>query len=327
MKHKGHIVDSVDDYLHGVLSAADAAYIELHIEDCRICQVALDEARDRAETLRAVPTAEASEDLVRKTMQRVRTTDRKQRRVRKTVLYTWAVATAASIAIIGGFHLYYLNLGATPYDLQVYGQNTLFADTTGSLRVRLFDRDAKHALPNVPVDIELRDRASGRVFRLASFTTDESGSGSPRFELPDAPDGEYELRVRARTPGGDELLTRMIELTRSWKLMLSTDKPVYQPGQVIRVRSLALRRPDLHPVAGEEVVFTATDPKGNVIFKQRDASSAYGISSADCALATEIIEGTYVIGCRIGDTESRVAADQRFRKTEDKLRRTVLVSS
>ena len=73
--------------------------------------------------------------------------------------------------------------------------------------------------------------------------------------------------------------------------MLSSDRPIYKPGDVIRLRSLALRSLDLKPIAGKDVVFTVTDPKDNVIFKRSDLTSKFGISSADCALADEIIEG------------------------------------
>jgi hypothetical protein len=309
MKRKGHIIEYVDDYLHGLLSADDAGYVQEHCQDCRICQVALEQARQRHEAMLALPTAEASEELIQSTLGRIRSAQRRRRRVRTLVLSTWALATAASVAVIGGLHLYYLGLSPTSYDLQVLGQRGLLADAEGSVRIHLFDRRLRTAVPGVPVDIELHDRSGSRVFRLASFTTDACGTGSPRFRLPDVPEGEYELRVRARTPGQDEVLTRTVRLMRSWKLMLSTDKPVYQPGQVIHIRSLGLRRPDLRPVAGQEVVFSITDPKGNVIFKERDVSSAYGIAATDCPLAGEILEGAYAVACRMGDTESKLAVE------------------
>ena len=65
--------------------------------------------------------------------------------------------------------------------------------------------------------------------------------------FPDWEDGDYELELVAHTGGQAERLLRSVRLNRSWKLMLSTDKPVYQPGQTIHARSLALRRPDLNP--------------------------------------------------------------------------------
>jgi hypothetical protein len=309
MKLSGHIVEQVDDYLHGLLDAEDTAYVQQHVADCRICQVALEEAEARHAALCSVTPAEASEELIQKTTHRVQTVARRWRRTRRIALGTWALATAAAVLIIGGFHIHYANLEPTPYDLQVYGQDRLLADTTAGLRVRLFDRAAEQPMVGVPVEVELREHDGGNVFKLASFVTDANGSGSPRFALPDAPAGDYELRVLARTPGRDEVVARQVELQRSWRLMLSTDKPVYQPGQVIRIRSLALRKPDQLPVAGENVVFTVTDPKGNVIFKQREVSSGHGIAAADCALAVEILEGRYVVGCTIGDTESRMAVD------------------
>ena len=60
-----------------------------------------------------------------------------------------------------------------------------------------------------------------------------------------------------------------MKLKRSWQLMVTGDKPVYQPGQVIRLRSLALAQPELKPVAGHNVSYAIRDPKGNVIFRKQ----------------------------------------------------------
>jgi uncharacterized protein YfaS (alpha-2-macroglobulin family) len=52
------------------------------------------------------------------------------------------------------------------------------------------------------------------------------------------------------------------------------------------------------------VTYSVTDPKGNVIFKQKDVTSRFGISAADCILATEILEGDYTIQSQVGATAS-----------------------
>src|SRR5262249_48907008 len=83
------------------------------------------------------------------------------------------------------------------------------------------------------------------------------------------------------------------------------DKPVYQPGQKIQLRALALRRPDLLPVAEESATFLISDPRGNVIYKEAGKTSAFGITAAECELASEVLEGTYNVQCKVGDTESR----------------------
>src|SRR5205814_8738980 len=135
----------------------------------------------------------------------------------------------------------------------------------------------------------------------ATCTTDADGTGQPRFQLPDWEDGRYELSIVARMSGGPEVLTEQIKLKRSWKLMLTSDKPVYQPGQTIHIRSLTLRKPDLKPVAGEPATMTVTDPKGNVIFKKIETTSRFGIAAADCPLADELIEGNYTVRATVGD--------------------------
>ncbi|HEY3242083.1 MAG TPA: MG2 domain-containing protein, partial [Phycisphaerae bacterium] len=305
LNHHQHVLEHVDDYLHDALFPEDAAALEQHCDVCRICQVALEEARQRHHAVRALPPLEASDALIRKTLERVNATVGRERRA---LLAVGGLATAAAI-VIGAFHLYYSKLHPDPIDLQVYGQSELLADTQAALRVRLVDRARGIALRGVPVDIDMRAKTGQPAIRLASFTTDAQGTGQPIFRLPDWKDGDYELRVTARPASEPEIISRMIKLKRSWKVMLSTDKPVYQPGQTIRMRGLTLRRPDLKPVAGQDATFSITDPKGNVIFKQRDVTSRFGIVSADCPLAAEIIEGSYAVACQVGDTSSHSAVE------------------
>src|SRR5262249_45714844 len=46
-----------------------------------------------------------------------------------------------------------------------------------------------------------------------------------------------------------------------------------------------------------------------VIFKEKQTTSKFGISSVDCPLASEILEGTYTIRCQMGDTTSSLAVE------------------
>ncbi len=195
------------------------------------------------------------------------------------------------------------------------GQRDLLAGTWSSLRIRLTDHvkvssnaTANKPLANVPVVVELKDKAGNAVV-LGDLVTDSQGGAEPRFQLPDWKEGECTLTITAKTPKGTEVIRRPVQLKRSWQVMLSSDKPVYQPGQVIHLRGLALRRPDLKPVGEKLVVFSIADPKSNVIFKQKSSTSPFGITSADCELASELIEGTYTISCKVGDTESRMQVE------------------
>jgi hypothetical protein len=310
-----HVGDYVDDYLHEMLSAGDARNLEEHCIVCPQCQSALAEARKRMAGLQALPPREASERLIRKVVGNIDDYERRRRRVRRIFGWSTLVATAASVLILASLHFYYANLTPSPYDLAVLGQTKLFPGSAGSLCLRLVHQQTGAALAAVPVRIELRGKDRSQVVQLAKVETNAEGIAQPRFDVPDWADGDYQLHIVAQPEGKTEELVQPIRLQRSWKLMLSSDKPVYQPGQEIHLRGLALRRPDLKPVAGQQAIFTITDPKGNVIFKRQTQTSAYGITSADCLLATEVIEGPYTIACKMGDvggtsdTESKLTVD------------------
>jgi hypothetical protein len=304
-----HVVDYVDDYLHEVLAPADAAVVEGHCERCPVCKVALAEARKRAVAFETLPACEAPERLIRDTIAAVAERERIRQRRRRWAVPGLGLTAAAAVLILAGAHVHYLRLAPTPYDLLVAGQNQWFAGTMGSLRVRLIDHGSGRAMAQVPVDVELHSAKMNQLVHLVSFTTNAQGSGEPRFRVPDWQDADCELRVTARTAGGAEVIRRPVKLQRSWKLMLSSDKPVYQPGQEIHVRGLALRLADLKPVTGQEAAFSVTDPKGNLVFKRTEATSAYGISAIDYLLADEVIEGPYTIACRVGDSESKLTVD------------------
>ena len=304
-----HVADLVDDYLHALLTPGRAAEVERHCAACPACQAALEDARRRRALLQSVPPREASGQLIDRTLRRISKYEPKRRR-RLVRFFLGGIAALAACALcILGVQIYYSLLAPSPYDLVVLGQHNLLAAANSSLRVRLMDRVANTALSGVPVVVELK--GNGRSAELARFDTDAHGVGQPRFQLPDWPDGEYGLVVTAQTPGAAETISRSVRLKRSWKLMLTSDKPVYQPGQTIHVRALALRQPDLRPVAEQQAIFTLADPKGNILLKHSGPTSRYGIAATDCELAKEVLEGAYTLACKVGDTESRLQIDVR----------------
>ena len=227
--------------------------------------------------------------------------------------FFWTMLVAAAV-ILAGFQAYYTNLKPSPHDLRVLGQAAWLPDTDAALHLRVLRHDGGPER-GVPVTVELTGQGSagGRRVQLASLSTGEHGEAIPRFHLPDWPDGEYQLQVTASPLGetAPETVKRTVTLKHAWRLMTSTDKPVYQPGQVIHMRGLALRRPDLKPVAGQMMDFSVTDPRGNIVFRDKKPSSPFGIGSADCPLAGELIEGSYQVDCRVGETNSRATVEVR----------------
>ncbi|MGA2256595.1 MAG: MG2 domain-containing protein, partial [Thermoguttaceae bacterium] len=300
-----HVLEYVDAYLHDALfSPRDREQVAAHCEACPICRVALGEARRRQEAMQSLSPIEAPESLIRAALERV---DR-HRVSRSKWIRGGVLVAAAVLLLLGTANLYFYNMAPSPFDLRVMGQSDLLTGADASLRVLLLDPRDASPRPDVPVEIELVGADQAEV-RLAHFTTDRFGSGTVQMQMPDWNPGRYKLRVTARPAGHTELIEQTVTLRRSWQLMLTSDKPVYQPGQVVHVRSLALARPQARPVAGQEVVYSITDPKGNVIFRKRDVTSRFGIASADCPLADEIVEGPYQIRCELGDTTSTITVE------------------
>jgi hypothetical protein len=276
-----HVVHLLKGYRDSKLSPDDAARVESHCAGCHHCRIAL-EALGKAD---AAPGSARIGPVAR------------------GFRIFWAVAAVLGLALLAA-RVWVDLLRPTPYDLRVLGQSEWIPGSEAALHLRLARPETTGGVTGVPLTVELSGPGSGQSVRLAEVTTGGDGSAHPRFRLPDWADGSYTLRVSARVDGfgagASESVSQPVKLRRSWRLMLSTDKPVYQPGQTIKARALALRRPDQKPVAGQELEFSVTDPKGNIVFRAKGVTSDHGIGSTECGLAGELIEGLYRVECRLG---------------------------
>jgi alpha-2-macroglobulin-like protein len=299
-----NLIDYVDDYVHGLLNRSDSARVARFCENSKVGQAALLEAQQRLGLLNAIPPTIASEELIQRTLSAVDEVERRNDRwwsnYRRAV---WGIAMAALI-LLSVMTVHYWNLRPDPLDLRLLGQNQWMPSSQVSVRVAVWDAQRAAPQPGLKVSFHLYNPKTKTRVALAEGDTDEYGAVAPLFETPDWADGTYELQVETRYRGRSEVLTRPVKLKRDWRVMLTTDKPVYQPGQTIRLRSLSLKKPSLKPIAGEAVHFSIQDPKGNLIFKQRDVTSQFGIAATDCPLATQVIEGEYRIVCEVGGARS-----------------------
>jgi len=299
-----HVLDRMNAYLDRTLSRSDATAVKQHCARCASCRAAL----EMLGAERWIDPRKGGGDGFGPSPTPARFSRRPPRPRSQVFTFFWLTLAVAAV-VLTGFHVHYASLKPSPLDLRVLGQTEWLPGTDAALHLRVLQHGGGRALQGVPITVELSGPASGQEVRLASVKTGGHGAAAARLHLPDWPDGDYRLKITATAGPAPETVTRTVSLKRSWRLMVSTDKPVYQPGQVIRVRGLALRRPDLRPVAGQSMVFSVTDPRGNVIFRHRGTTSRFGIGSADCALAGELIEGNYQVECRVGGTASNATVE------------------
>jgi anti-sigma factor RsiW len=198
------------------------------------------------------------------------------------------VARVAALVLIAlGLSTLYVNtLTASPLAVDVSGGDSFHADSMAALRVLVSNGATRLPVAGASVRVALAGAEIGR------FTTGAAGTVDGSFRVPDLADGRYPLRLEVESPIGSDALERAVTVRREYRLLLTTDKPMYQPGQEIQLRALALNAFTLKPRAGD-AEFEVVDSKGNRIFTKKTKLSDFGIGSASMPLADEVNLGTY----------------------------------
>jgi len=191
-----------------------------------------------------------------------------------------------------------------PLEIRVYGQSEWLADSAASARVVVMDHTQAAPIHGAAVRFLLEGGEAGTApVDLGLYHTDTDGTVHATLAVRDVPPGSRTLTVRASATGlGVNSVSRPLEIVRKDQVLITTDKPLYQPGQTIHIRALALRRPNRTPAAAEDITLEVADSKGNKVFKKPQKTSDFGIASADFILADEVNMGEYQIRAVIGDT-------------------------
>ena len=203
----------------------------------------------------------------------------------------------------------------SPLETQVMGQRTWLRGGPAALRVIVTDHGT--GLPvnaSVRIVLERLDngKPTGQPYPLFDGRTNQLGTLDASFTAPAAEPGPYQLVVNVSSELGDDSIVQPIELQESVQCLLTSDKPVYQPGQTIHLRALALDMATRNAFAGRPVTFEVEDGRGNKVFKQKGTLSKFGIASADFVLADEVNMGTFTLRAVLptGQAEKKVRVDR-----------------
>ena len=119
------------------------------------------------------------------------------------------------------------------------------------------------------------------------------GTTEAQFRFPAGVAGSYPMRYVVDTPIGSTEFTQQVRLEDKASILLTTEKPIYQPGQTIHVRALALDRANHEATAGRKLTLEVEDSRGNKVFKKVTQTDKFGVASAEFGLADEVNLGTY----------------------------------
>jgi len=192
-------------------------------------------------------------------------------------------------------------------DLILMVPEKLYAGQKSLLKAFLIDPRTGAALSNKKIRLELIAADGTRT--TMEETTDAKGAAL--FESDE--DDPQDLTAKAAVIGGNgETVETNVAVVRESRLLLTSDKPMYQPGQTMHLRALGLDRFDLKPLSGEHVLFEVMDSKGNKVFKQEGASNEFGVAWAEFKLGAQVLMGPYTLRVTIGDvaSEKTVSVDR-----------------
>ena len=99
------------------------------------------------------------------------------------------------------------------------------------------------------------------------------------------------------------------------RVLISTDKPLYQPGQVIHMRGL-LVSPSNQALPNSDAYFKVCDPEGAVLYRTVATTSRFGIASADWNVPENARLGNYRIFVGVDGGEDQETQDVRISRYE-----------
>jgi uncharacterized protein YfaS (alpha-2-macroglobulin family) len=193
--------------------------------------------------------------------------------------------------------------------LRVLGQRSYIAGAHAAMRIIVSSSRAQEdatVIKRGTVKIELLDPKHGPK-PLFTGALDRRGSCEADFHFPEGLTGNLTLRFSANTPIGRVETSETVEVEDKISVLLTSEKPIYQPSQTIHLRALALNRADRHAAGGRALTFEVEDPRGNKVFRNETSTDDFGVASAEFRLADEVNLGAYHVRAKTGETGTNTA--------------------
>lgn len=257
------------DYLYGAAEDDVAAAIASHAAGCPACRDAIAAAeRERVVLAEAARIPAPDMRLVPPELR-----PEPSRRSGGTGTRPWLRIAAAVVAILGGGFAVraWQRAGVVAQHpvLVVEAPRVLPADAPAEVRIRTTDVDGD-PLPGTP-HVVVRT-ATGAKLAEPEVVTGSDGVSVARIPADAGRPGEriaVEVSATFGAAGERRATTVMLRDDRRLLGRVSTDKPLYRPGEPIRVRSVVLERFRLTPAGDVGVTLTLSDPRGGKVAEQQ----------------------------------------------------------
>jgi uncharacterized protein YfaS (alpha-2-macroglobulin family) len=187
--------------------------------------------------------------------------------------------------------------------IHILGQQAYLSGGLAAVRVIATDSN-NEVIPgrsSVRIELLIAEEKSRLLF---AGPLNRRGTAEAQFRFPAGVVGNYQVRYILDTPIGSTEFTQSVRLEDKVSILLTTEKPIYQPGQTIHVRALALDRSDHEAAPSHKLTFEVEDSRGNKVFKKATETDAFGVASAEFELADEVNLGTYHLRALMGNADA-----------------------
>ncbi len=159
------------------------------------------------------------------------------------------------------------------------------------IRVQTFNPVTGLPVGNVQVEASLRLEKSDEAPIQRSVT---DGQGLAVLRFPGPPGPVDRVKVVGRVGDFSNWATESFSSERRPEILLSLDKPLYQPGQRLRARVL-VRQPHERALPDQPVLLQISHERQGEVFSTRLRTSEFGIAATEWTIPDEIEKGSYLI--------------------------------
>lgn len=192
--------------------------------------------------------------------------------------------------------------------VRLIGQKDLASGAANSLRILAIDGRNGEPLKSGTITVALN--TTNQRSEVVKTTIDSNGTASPIITTPNDFTGVADLKITVNTALGSQEVVEKVNILNRSSILLTTDKPIYQPGHLIYIRSLALDRFSRMSIANRPITYEIEDAKGNKVFKLHTVSDEYGVASAQFQLAEEVNMGNFKLRAILGEAGTPQAETQ-----------------
>jgi hypothetical protein len=196
------------------------------------------------------------------------------------------------------------------YEVRIEGPTTVTRGRQASYRVRTQNPVTNQVLSGEPVQLIVRQ--GDAVVLTQDGTTSDKGDAVFDVVL----DVEGAVTVEAQTTmqgtSVDVSDSATVKLPGN-RVLLTTDKPIYQPGQTIYLRALAIENLSKKPLSGQPMLFEIEDGKANKILKRTLTSDSFGLAATQFKLGEVLNLGSFKVRVTVGaDVSEKTVEVSRY---------------